>query len=126
MRYGLAVFRWMSIRAVGALCSACILVAAFAPAAQARPVLVRGVGTRWSPPAVSIDRGGVVTWRGGSKYHDVIASGGNWSFHRALPVGVTVKRRFRGTGTFRYRCTYHSTLIGTSCTGMCGSVRVTA
>jgi plastocyanin len=126
MRYGRAVIRSMSIRAVGALCSACILVAALAPAAQARPVLVRGVGTRWSPSAVSVDRGGVVKWRGISKYHDVIAYGGNWSFHQALPVGVTVKKRFRGTGTFRYRCTYHSTLIGTSCTGMCGSVRVTA
>jgi plastocyanin len=116
--------RW--IRVIGIASCACILVVSFVPSAQARPVLVRGIGTRWSPSAVSVERGGVVKWRGISKFHDVIAYGGNWSFHQALPAGATVKRRFRGTGTFRFRCTYHSTLIGSTCTGMCGSVRVTA
>ena len=111
---------------MGIASCACILVVSFVPAAQARPVLVRGIGTRWSPAAVTVERGGVVKWRGISKFHDVIAYGGNWSFHQALPAGLTVKKRFRGTGTFRFRCTYHSTLIGTTCTGMCGSVRVTA
>lgn len=65
-------------------------------------------------------------WRGVSKYHDVIAYGGNWSMHEALPAGATAKKRFTRAGTFRFRCTYHSTVIGTTCTGMCGSVRVTS
>jgi len=111
---------------ISAIACAMLLVAALGAPAQARPVLVRGIGTRWSPSAVSVARGGVVKWRGVSKFHDVIAYGGNWSFHEALPVGITAKKRFQRTGTFRFRCTYHSTLIGSTCTGMCGSVRVTA
>jgi plastocyanin len=116
--------RW--IQPIRAAICACVLVVSFVPAAQARPVLVRGIATRWSPSAVTVERGGVVKWRGVSKYHDVIAYGVNWSFHEALPAGATAKKRFQRTGTFRFRCTYHSTLIGTTCTGMCGSVRVTA
>lgn len=107
-----------------AIC-ACILVVSFMSAAQARPVVVRGIATHWSPASVTVARGGIVKWRGVSKYHDVIAYGGNWSFHKSLPAGVTAQRRFTRAGTFRFRCTYHSTLIGTRCTGMCGSVRVT-
>ena len=111
---------------MAAIACACVLVASLGSSAYARPVLVRGVGTHWSPSAVIVERGGVVKWRGVSKFHDVVAYGGNWSLHEALPVGATVKKRFRRTGTFKFRCTYHSALIGTTCTGMCGSVRVTA
>jgi plastocyanin len=126
MRYGLAVFRSRLIRATGIASCVCILGVSFVPAAQARPVQVRGIGTRWSPSAVTVARGGVVKWRGVSNFHDVIAFGGNWSFHKSLPVGATATKRFTRRGTFRFRCTYHSTLIGTTCTGMCGSVRVTS
>ncbi len=112
------------VRAVTAVACASVLVATLVSTAQARPVLVRGVGTRWSPSSVTIARDGVVRWRGVSKFHDVIAYGGNWSFHRALPAGSAVKRRFGSAGTFRFRCTYHSTLIGNTCTGMCGRVVV--
>ena len=104
---------------------ACALVVTLGPSADARPVVVRGVGTHWSPSRVTVERGGVVKWRGVSKFHDVVAYGGNWSLHQSLPVGASVTKRFRRAGTFRVRCTYHSALIGTTCTGMCGSVRVT-
>jgi plastocyanin len=110
---------------VGSAC-ATLLVVTLVSTAQARPVLIRGIAQRWSPASVSVSRGTVVKWRGVSKYHDVLAYGGNWTYSKALPVGVVVKKRFRAAGTFRFRCTYHSTLIGTSCTGMCGSVRVTS
>lgn len=108
------------------LLCALAMVAALDGTAHARPVLVRGIGTRWSPSTVTVERGTVVRWRGVSKFHDIIAYGGNWSFHEALPAGSAVSERFRNTGTFRFRCAYHSTLIGNTCTGMCGSVRVTA
>jgi len=111
-------------RLAAAAC-ALLLVAVLGSPAHARPVLVRGIGTRWSPSSVTVERRGVVKWRGVSKFHDVIAYGGNWTFHEALPVGVTAQKRFPRTGTFRFRCTYHSTLIGATCTGMCGRVRVT-
>lgn len=94
--------------------------------AQARPVVVRGSGTRWTPSTVSVERGTTVKWRGVSGFHDVVAYGGNWSYREALPVGSVVKKRFRSSGSFRFRCSFHSTLIGNTCTGMCGRVRVTA
>ena len=93
-------------------------------AIDSRPVIVRGVGTRWLPSTVTVERGSVVKWRGVNGFHDIVAYGGNWGFHRALPEGAAATRGFRATGMFRYRCAYHSTLIGTTCQGMCGSVRV--
>ena len=101
------------------------LILTLAPAADARPVIIRGIGERWSPTTVSVPRGTVVKWRGVSKFHDLRAYGRNWSLDVQLPVGVTVQRRFHSTGTFLFRCTYHSTLIGNRCSGMCGSVVVT-
>ncbi len=110
---------------VGLACASALVVTLVAPA-QARPVVIRGIAQRWSPATATVPRGTVVKWRGVSKFHDVLAYGGNWTYNKTLPVGVTVKKRFRAAGTFRFRCTFHSTLIGTSCTGMCGSVRVTS
>ena len=46
--------------------------------AQAGPV-DPGHRPRWSPATVTVARGSVVKWRGVSKYHDVLAYGGNWS-----------------------------------------------
>jgi plastocyanin len=103
---------------------ALLLAIMSATPADGAPVLIRGVGERWSPASVTIARGSRVTWRGVSKFHDVIAYGGNWSFHRALPSGSVVRRRFRVRGTFRFRCTFHSTLVGATCHGMCGRVVV--
>jgi plastocyanin len=128
MRYGRPVngsMRAWRIRALACVCASA-LVFTLAATAQARPVLVRGVGTRWTPSAVSVARGATVKWRGVSGFHDVVAYGGNWSFHEALPAGSAVKRRFRVSGTFRFRCTFHSALVGSTCTGMCGTVRVAA
>jgi plastocyanin len=110
---------------VGFACAS-VLVVTLVPTAHARPVVIRGIAQRWSPATATVSRGTVVKWRGVSKFHDVLAYGGNWNYNKSLPVGATVKKRFRGAGTFRFRCTFHSTLIGTSCTGMCGSVRVTS
>lgn len=111
---------------VVSLACACAVVVALVAPAVATPVVVRGIGTRWTPASVTVRRGAVVRWRGVSGFHDVAAYGGNWSYHGVLPVGAVVSRRFRATGTFWFRCTFHSTLIGTTCSGMCGSVRVTS
>jgi plastocyanin len=114
-----------SLRFTIAWACAFVLALALMTTARATPVLLRGIGTRWSPSTATVERGAVVKWRGVSAFHDVVAYGGNWTFNKALPVGATVKKTFHQTGTFRFRCTYHSTLIGNTCTGMCGSVRVT-
>lgn len=109
---------------VGCACSM-LLIGALVGTVHARPVIIRGIGVRWSPTTVSVSRGTVVRWRGVSKFHDLRAYGRNWSLDVQLPVGVTVHRTFHSTGTFLFRCTYHSTLIGNRCFGMCGSVVVT-
>jgi plastocyanin len=108
------------------MASACsfLLVIALVATARAAPMLVRGIGTHWSPSSVTIERGTAVRWRGVSKTHDIVAYGGNWTFNKALPAGTAVKKTFHQTGTFLFRCQYHSTLIGNTCTGMCGKVVV--
>ena len=85
-------------------------------------------GDNWSPRRVTVDRGSRVVWRATSGNHNVSAYGGNWTFFQAISPSAdpTAARRFRRTGTFRFRCTIHSTLIGGVCNGMCGRVRVTA
>jgi plastocyanin len=84
----------------------------------------RGSGTAWLPTALTIHRGTVVRWRSVGGFHNVAAYGTNWTFNRSLPQGTTVRHRFRRRGTYRFRCTIHSTLVGTLCTGMCGKVVV--
>ena len=101
-----------------------MLVAVLGGAAQAAPA-IRGIGVRWTPSTVTVSHGSYVRWRGVLKFHDVVSFGRGWRFDEALPVGTVVRRRFRYPGTYRFRCTYHSTVIGNTCTGMCGSVVVT-
>ena len=101
------------------------LVSVLGGAAQAAPV-IRGIGVRWTPSTVTVSHGSFVRWRGVSKYHNVVSYGRNWRFDEALPVGAVVRKRFRYPGTYRFRCTYHSTLAGNTCVGMCGSVVVTS
>ena len=105
------------------MCALAVAVTLTGPADGA-PAVIRGIGERWSPTSVTIARGSVVKWRGVSGFHDVSSYGRNWSFVRVLPAGTVVKRRFRVRGTFRFRCTIHSTLVGTTCLGMCGKVVV--
>jgi plastocyanin len=109
-----------------ALAIAAILVLTLGGTARAAPV-IKGTGSVWSPSTVTVQRGSVVKWKGVILLHDVKAYGGNWSFKKPLPVGAVVKRRFRSTGTFLFRCTLHSELESSGvCTGMCGRVIVRA
>lgn len=94
------------------------------PPAAAAPVVIRGHAISWAPAAVTIPRGGVVKWRSVHLIHNVYAYGTNWTFGASLPEGTSTKHRFPRRGTYRFRCTLHSTLLNGSCSGMCGSVRV--
>jgi plastocyanin len=92
--------------------------------AQAAPVVIRGHAISWSPANVTIVRGGIVRWRSTHLTHNVYAYGTNWSFGASLPEGSSTRHRFDRRGTYRFRCTLHSTLLNGVCSGMCGSVRV--
>jgi plastocyanin len=107
-----------------ALAAALSLGLVAVPPAAAAPVVIRGHAISWSPATVSIVRGGVVRWRSVHLTHNVYAYGTNWTFGAPLPEGTSTRHRFPRRGTYRFRCTLHSTLLNGTCSGMCGSVRV--
>ena len=87
---------------------------------------VRAIVTHWTPTTVRISTGDVIKWRGVSGTHTVTAYGANWSFNKDLSTGDVEDRTFRRTGTFKFRCQFHSTLTNGHCSGMCGKVVVTS
>jgi plastocyanin len=120
----------MAVLATFALTTTVGATAVARPAARALPTrdtkIVKGVVTSWSPSTIRISDGDTIKWKSVSGTHTVTAYGGNWNYNHALNQGSTVARKFTQTGTFKFRCTFHSSLVGNSCTGMCGKVVVSA
>jgi plastocyanin len=85
---------------------------------------VKAIVSHWSPTTVRISTGDTIKWRAVSGSHTVTAYGGNWAFNQQLSTGDIRHRIFRRAGTFRFRCTIHSTLANGQCSGMCGKVVV--
>lgn len=82
-------------------------------------------GYKWKPHEVSISRGTRVVWRNPtSTNHTVTSYGGNWSKSATITPGTSTSFTFRSAGTFKFRCTIHSTLSNGVCSGMCGKVVV--
>ena len=111
--------------------AAAALSLALGPAWPAQAsVLVKAKGVacapsnRYEPRAVSVNRGTTVVWRSACGKHTVTAYGGNWSKDTTISKGQTTSRKFGSRGTFRYRCRFHSSLSGGTCSGMCGRVSV--
>jgi plastocyanin len=99
-------------------------IAAIAGPASAATV-VRGRDMRWHPAKVSIARGGAVRWKAVDAHHNVTAYGSNWSYFRDLPAGTaTSPRTFNRVGKFRFYCSIHGSVVGGTCSGMCGRVVV--
>ena len=84
-------------------------------------------GSSFRRAKVEIKRGDIVKWRNDSvELHTITSYGPNWSKNVTLSgYGQTAQHRFRRIGTYRYRCTQHSTKFdGRPCEGMCGVVKV--
>ena len=123
-------------RLLVALAGGLALVVGLAIAAGARPAersaptrdtnIVKGMSRSWSPSTVRIATGDVVKWKAVVGTHTVTAYGGAWHLNESLNPGIPVTRRFAKAGTYKFRCTFHSTLSGATCSGMCGKVTVTA
>lgn len=81
---------------------------------------------RWDPSSRNVVRGDRVVWSNPTGVeHNVTAYGGNWSKSTTLLTGDRTAKTFRQTGTYRYRCTFHSRLSGGRCSGpMCAVIRV--
>jgi plastocyanin len=119
----------MSRRLLVAVASLC-LVRALTGTSRAA-VVVRAVesdasptGFAFRPKRLEVATGTRVTWKAVVGYHDVRSTSKNWSKSSDLYPGQTTGYRFTSPGTFRYRCTYHSSIVDGRCVGQCGKVVV--
>ena len=89
-------------------------------------VVVKATSTRhWNPAKTTVAKGTKVVWKNPTTTtHTVTAYSKNWSKNVTLSSGATTSSVFKNTGTFKFRCTIHSTLVGGVCSGMCGVVKV--
>jgi plastocyanin len=104
---------------------AVVMVALLAVSALAITKTTRATGgNRWKPKHIYITKNDRVRWRNPtSRTHDVTSMGG-WSYSTVLSPGEAARRRFRRTGTFRFRCARHSGIVDGQCRGMCGVIHV--
>jgi plastocyanin len=116
---------------LAALALAALLALTAAPSLQAA-VVVKAVasdadpyGYAFRPKRLEVGVGTRVTWKAVAGFHDVTSTSKNWSKSSSLSIGDPTSFTFRKTGTFRYRCTIHSSLVDGACTGQCGKVVVT-
>jgi plastocyanin len=102
-----------------------VLVLAVAGPAQAATVRIRGRAQRWPPHSVTISTGTRVVWKAVDTTHTVTAYRGDWSKNTTLAAGDTTHFTFRNAGTYKFRCTIHSSIVNGHCEGMCGKIVVT-
>jgi plastocyanin len=88
----------------------------------------------WDPVVRRIVKGDRIVWKNPTgTTHTVTAWKGSWSKDSTIASGETTARRFFKTGVFKFRCMIgsdtpfaHSTVSDGVCSGMCGTVRVSA
>jgi plastocyanin len=116
------------LRRLTILVAAITLVAAFAVQPAGAAVVIKGVSTtsgfRWRPHAVSVAVGTKVVWKAVTGSHTVTAYKGKWKKNTTLAQGSTTSFTFNTAGVYKFRCTFHSTLVNGVCSGMCGKVVV--
>ena len=79
----------------------------------------------FSPATKRVARGTKVVWKNPSdSRHNVTAYSSNWSKSSTIEEGQRTKQVFRKRGTYKYRCTLHSSMDGRKCDGMCGKIVV--
>lgn len=105
-----------------------VLVATFSVQSAGAAVVIKGVDTtagfRWKPKAVSVAVGTKVVWKAVTGSHTVTAYKGKWKKNTTLAQGSTTSFTFNTAGVYKFRCTFHSTLVNGVCSGMCGKVVV--
>jgi plastocyanin len=94
-------------------------------ASTAATYKIKAARKAWKPAHRYLAKGDRVTWTNPtSRRHNVVAYGGGWTKNTLLRPNQSTRRRFRRTGLYRYRCTFHSSLNRGRCRGMCGMIHV--
>ena len=116
-----------AILATAAFATAALIGGSAGPAVGAAAAsTVRATNSEtWSPKTKSVSRGTKVVWKNPSNDdHNLVSYRGGWSKSASLPEGGKTSFKFNNSGTYKYRCTIHSDLDGSQCSGMCGKVKV--
>ena len=111
-----------------ALAAAAVLVVPGTSAGETSRIKAAGEpgSFHWKPTSRTIDKGERIVWKNPtSARHSVTAYGNGWSKDAVIGAGEKTGMKFRHTGTFLFRCKFHSTLTDGNCGGMCGKVTVT-
>lgn len=92
------------------------------------PVRIRAAsGDQWDPSYRHVSPGTRVVWVNPERLnrtHHFASYGRGWTKDVRLAPGDRTGKRFRQTGTYKYRCRLHSHLQDGQCHGMCGVVHV--
>lgn len=110
-----------------ALVAATVMAMLVPTAALSATRTVSLTGSSFRRAKIEIKRGDIIRWKNDSfDLHTITSYGSNWNKNVTLSgYGQTAQHRFRRIGTYRYRCTQHSTKFdGMPCDGMCGVVKV--
>ena len=104
-------------------------IALGAGASSGAPVTVSAtLLQKWSPSSTTVHKGTRVVWKNPANFgteHNVRSYGANWTLKKqVLEPGESFGKRFRKRGTFRYRCTIHSSKTAGGFSGMVGKIRV--
>ncbi|HEY7400839.1 MAG TPA: plastocyanin/azurin family copper-binding protein [Actinomycetota bacterium] len=111
-------------RILGAVTTLSLAFVLASPAHAANET-IKGNNQKWHPKSVEISVGDKVTWKAIDTMHTVTAWKGDWTKNTTLSPGEKTSRTFNKKGTFRFRCTIHSSIVMGTCEGMCGKVKVT-
>lgn len=114
---------WVRLLVAGLVAIMILTVSAVAMAAIKRVKAVDG--NKFKPKHAYIEKGDKIRWKNNDNVvHNMKAMGANWNYKATIQPGETATRKFRKKGTFKYRCTLHSTVSSGVCSGMCGFVHV--
>jgi plastocyanin len=114
------------MKRISVVLMALVLMVAMCGVAQAGTVTVKvGVnGNHFGPASKSVPTNTKVVWKGISGSHTVTAYSKNWSKSASVSAGSSTAFTFKKPGVYKYRCTFHSSLSGSTCSGMCGKIVV--
>jgi plastocyanin len=112
-------------RVVLGACAVAVAMSVSAVPSLAAGKTIRATEDRtFSPAATTVAKGTKVTWRNASDDDHNVTGYGKWTSSLVLAEGGSAAKTFTKAGTYKYRCTLHSTLSDGKCNGMCGKVVV--